>query len=663
MIRFGDMIIPAASMGEQNPMPDIKNVSYIHAGYEMTSAIREDEKTFIGKGMIPTILPYMLQDGYDREKTPRAMKTAVIENDHMRAVFLPEFGGRLWSLFDKDKKRELLYVNPVFQPGNLGLRNAWFSGGVEFNVGIKGHNPLTCSPLWCAWDKTPDGDVLRLYEYERIRGVVYSISAWLPDDSSMLYLRCRIENRTDETKYMYWWSNIAVPETKGTRVLVPAEESFLCFYHADHYVLDKASIPNHAGIDVSYPSAIPSSRDFFYKIPEASHKWIATANEDGQGLLQCSTRRLFGRKLFVWGQGQGGRHWNEWLSEEGSAYIEIQAGLAHTQLEHIPMPGHTVWEWTEAYTALDGDPSVLHGDYRNAAATVERYMLDRVGNPDELYFPADESVCNSEILHRGSGWGSLEEAARGEAISGTLRFPTVDDESAPWRDLLEKGCFPCPDIGEEPISYVTGHLWLDRMEALPDQSWYSQLHIGVIRYARAVNSDGDVSGAKEAWERSISLRENPWALRNLSMLYKNEYHDPIKAREYILRALELKKDCRSLCIEAAAQLTSDGGDELWLKRYDQLPDMLKTLGRIRLFRAIALIHTNRLEEAAEIINERFVMADIKEGELSVSQLWFDLYRRLYAMKLGAAYDEKDALLCRAADEMYPLPKAVDFRMH
>ena len=339
MVHFEKLVIPAASLGPLNPMPDIKNVSYIHAGYEMTDKVSEEEKKYIGKGMIPTMLPYRLQDGYDREKKPRAFQAAVVENDHVRVVFLPELGGRLYSIYDKDERKELLYVNPVFQPGNLGLRNAWFSGGVEFNVGIKGHNPLTCSPVFAAVDQTPEGEVLRLYEFERIRGVAYSVSAWVREDSPTLYLRCRIENRTDETKHMYWWSNIAVPETPGTRVIVPAQQSFLSFYNADHYILDKTAIPMADGVDVSYPAHIPSSRDFFYQIPDESPKWIASANEEGYGLLQCSTRRLFGRKMFVWGMGQGGRHWNEWLSEKGSAYIEIQAGLAHTQLEHIPMAG------------------------------------------------------------------------------------------------------------------------------------------------------------------------------------------------------------------------------------------------------------------------------------------------------------------------------------
>ena len=85
---------------------------------------------------------------------------------------------------------------------------------------------------------------------------------------------------------MYWWSNIAVPETKGTRVIVPADDSFLCFYNENHYVLDKASIPVYEDIDVSYPGNISSSRDFFYKIPEKEHKWFATAAGDGIGVMK-----------------------------------------------------------------------------------------------------------------------------------------------------------------------------------------------------------------------------------------------------------------------------------------------------------------------------------------------------------------------------------------
>lgn len=658
MIKFEDYSMPAASMGSMNPMPDIKNVSYIHAGYEVTDKVSEEEKNHLGKGMISTMLPYKMQDGYKREKTKRAFKAAVLENDYIKAVFLPELGGRLWSLFDKKNNRELLYLNPVFQPGNLGLRNAWFSGGVEFNVGIKGHNPLTCSPLWCAVDICPEGEILRMYEFERIRGVVYSISAWLPDNSPVLYLKDRIENTTDEEKYMYWWSNIAVPETRGTRVLVPTDESFISFYDANHYILDKVSIPMQGDLDVTYPCRIPSSRDFFYKIPDGRHKWIATANETGEGILQCSTQMMKGRKLFVWGQGQGGRNWNEWLSCEGSAYIEIQAGLAHTQLEHLPMAGKTVWEWTEAYTALTLDADIAHGDYKKAAEAVEAYMVNRIGNPDDIHFPAQETVTATDIIYQGSGWGAVEERIRGEKISDVCRFSAVDDETQLWMNLADNNIFPEPDVLKEPESYVIGNNWLLKLEALSKQTWYSLLHIGVIKYA-----GGDVDGAKQAWKASVKLVPSPWALRNLSMLYKNELGDLVTARDYILKAFSLKKDCPALCNEVAAQLTCDGGDALWLDIYDSLKPQLQQIGRLRFYKAVALMNLGRLAEATEIINPDFVMNDIKEGELSVSSLWFDLYHRLYAEEKGILYDKNNEQLIQEANRAYPLPKKLDFRMH
>ena len=53
--------------------------------------------------------------------------------------------------------------------------NAWFSGGVEWNIATIGHSPLTCEPLHAVRAQHADGSpVLRMYEYERLRGVVFS---------------------------------------------------------------------------------------------------------------------------------------------------------------------------------------------------------------------------------------------------------------------------------------------------------------------------------------------------------------------------------------------------------------------------------------------------------------------------------------------------------
>lgn len=460
---------------------------------------------------------------------------------------------------------------------------------------------------------------------------------------------------------MYWWSNIAVPETKGTRVIVPTEQSFLSSYLENHYLIDKIGIPMHEGTDVSYPGNIPASKDFFYKIPRNEKRWIATADETGRGLLQCSTARLFGRKLFVWGQGQGGRHWNEWLSREGSAYIEIQAGLAHTQLEHIPMPPRCEWSWVEAYTSMAGDAARLHGDFAEAQTAVKERLAARVGDPDSMTFPEGGEI---RILMSGSGFGALEELIRGEKISAHYRFTEGEDGCVRrFRELLEKGIFPAPDPSEEPEGYVTSTAVLRKLEDLPEQNWYSMLHIGIIRYYEAAYGRGTLAAAEEAWLASLALCENGWAARNLAMLYKNEYGDLPRAKEYLLRAYAALPNCRALAEELGALLTSAGEDSRWVEICENMPNVLKNAGRMRLLYALALLHLDRLDEAREIVNPDFEMPDIKEGELSVSALWFMLYRRLWARERGIPYRENDPELAAEADAAYPLPKSLDFRMH
>jgi hypothetical protein len=70
-------------------------------------------------------------------------------------------------------------------------------------------------------------------------------------------------------------------------------------------------------------------------------------------VVHTSTAGLPGRKLFVWGVGPGGDRWQERLSGPGHRYLEIQAGLATTQFEHLVLAADGQVSWTEAIGSLD----------------------------------------------------------------------------------------------------------------------------------------------------------------------------------------------------------------------------------------------------------------------------------------------------------------------
>ena len=662
-IEFKTM--PVADFGSPNPMPDIGNVSYIHAGFEVSPKLNEEEKRYLGKGMINTVLPYMIEDGYDRDKKPRPVKIAVLENEFLRAEFLPDFGGRLWALYDKRTGRNALYTNSVLQPCNFAILNAWFSGGVEFNIGIKGHTPLTCAPMYC---ELVGDDGLKFYEYERIRGVAYSISAYLPKNSETLYIRPRIENANDHAVYMYWWSNIAFPETEKTRVVVPAKTAVHCLYSENHYLVDKAEIPFDNGVDATYSMNLAASSDYFYQIPADKDKWIAAVDPDGNGLLHYSDKKLRARKLFLWGHKTGGRHWNEFLSEKGQAYIEIQAGLATTQLEHLPMPAGDVWTWTEGYTPVCGADDKFYGDYDAAIERVEEIFKDKVARNAAADFnelPLLNFDGEGKIVSLGSGFGALENELRKlcgkNPISQTLDFTNDNDEKiAQWKQLLEKGYLPCPDENAKPLSYVVGKEWAELIKkslSVPEGNhWYAYNVLGISEYAT-----GNVAEAKAAFEKSVSMKKTLWNTRNLAMIYLNELKDEKTGLKYMEEAFETPtaKTDFSFLKEYAKVLTDLKINGKWTEIYYSLGEELKNTGRLKVYLAKDLLASDKPEAAAEILTPDFILSDVKEGELALSALWKDIYLKII--------EKTEGLTGKAAEEVYekkyPLPYSLDFRMH
>lgn len=661
--------IPAATLGPENPLPDIKNVSYIHAEIEATKAVPPELTTYIDKGMVDTMLPYTQQDSYDRNRVLRTFKAIILENEHLKATFIPELGGRLWSLWDKDSARELLYCNPVFQPGNLALRNAWFSGGVEFNVSIKGHHPMTCSDMFAQHITMADGTPgVRMYEYERIRGTAYGFDAWLPDGSKLLFIRPRIENNTDHDVWTYWWSNIAVSYTDGMRVIVPADKTFVNYADDNHYYLDFADVPVANGVDISYPKNVKIAQDFFFYIPDCAPKWIAAVDEHGVGMMQCSTRNLLGRKLFVWGDSHGGDNWKNFLSDgTNNGYVEIQAGLARTQLEHIPLEEGCVYTWAEAYGALEKPAEKLHGDWQTAQDTVVEAMeeafdhnIDNVLNSMKII-----SATAGEMIHMGSGWGCLEQLRRkadGEhkPLSYWYDFPesTITGAQMPWYNLLRCGRLDSADPLAVPDGYLVDNKWLLRMEKAMErpenQSWFGWMHLGLMRYA-----NGDVRGAMWAFDSSLALEPSPWVFRNLAMIHGNEYDNFIKAKEYMERSVQMEPNNRWLWIDMAVLCLKAGLYQYWVDLYFTIPENIRAEGRLKVYTAIALTHLGQLDEACAYLNHDLLVPDIKEDENLITEAWFALYGAIIAQKTGINNPDQ---LRKMVESEYPLGE-LDFRMH
>lgn len=649
-LRFEKKIIKGAHLNGQSAMPAMK---CYESGTENTK-LDEDDELFVGYGKLKNILPYQMQDKYDRCEDDIEFDTAVLENEYLKAVFIPSLGGRLWSLFDKEHKKDLVTDNPVFRPCNLALRNAWLCGGVEWNIGMIGHSPFTCSPLFTARLEAEDGTpVLRMYEFERVRRAVYQMDFFLPEKSHFMFARMRIVNPNSETVPMYWWSNIAVPENEGSRVIAPADTKFNFDYVYRALVKDKIK-DYKDGFDSTYPTNNPIAIDYFFNLRKDSRKFETQLDKSGYGLIQTSTARLQGRKLFVWGQGQGGKHWQKFLTnEKGHPYQEMQAGIAKTQTECLPMPPKTAWEWLEAYGAMQADPEKVHGDWDEAIKTVGEKidtMLPENVLDDLLESTKKDFVFKKgELVSSGSGWGALENerriAAGLEKMCPHLDFGDIKEEQKPWIALLKDGVLPDTS---EPVSYMIQDEWFDMLKAADDKSnAQTKLQLGINYYARE-----DYERAKKYFKKSLDIEKSAFAYYGLG----NTYHmmgNKEKASKYMVKASMMRPDDASLAKETLVILAENEEYDSILTLIDNIDDSIKA-GKIEYFYALAIAHKGRFDEAEHILldNGGLLVPDMKEGEVSTS----DLY--VYIQKEKAKLKGNDL-----KTEDIKVPFDLDFRMN
>lgn len=659
-VRRTVLTLPAAPVGPPNPLPALRPLDEMHS-------IDERAKQELPRGMarqigyepLRTLLPVRVLDGYGRDRTETGLDAIVIENERLRVTVLPGLGGRIHSLHHKPTGRELLYRNPVFQPAGFALNGAWYSGGIEWNIGATGHTTLSCAPLHAAIVPAPDGgEMVRLWEWERLRDLPFQVDLWLPADSDFLHVGVRIRNPHERPAPVYWWSNIAVEEHETTRVLAPAEEAWLPHSPAGvggtpvgyERSLRRVPVPEFRGADRTYPLRSEYPADYFYEVPAESRKWIASLDADGQGLVQTSTDVLRGRKLFLWGSGRGGRRWQEWLTEPGTGgYAEIQAGLARTQLEHVRLDGGGEFSWLESYGPLAADPTAVHGDdWAAARAEAEARLADALPRAAvDAAYEAWRTCADAEpgeSLATGSGWGALEVLRGGHKLPGTpFDEATLGEEQEPWRELLKTGVFPAPRKVTPPGPSLVAPHWRDMLETAPAEP-LTEYHLGVAQWHA-----GDLAQAVRSWERGLGLAPSRWPLLRCLAVADQEGGNAERAADHYAEAFDdlcqERRDDGEIWTSATAALGREAIDALLAVHrtadaravWDRLRPAVQQRGRFRLIDARLLIAEGRPEQARAVFDAGFEVADLREGAEILGEVWSQL-----------------------TDE--PLPDAYDYRM-
>ena len=338
--------------------------------------------------------------------------------------------------------------------------------------------------------------------------------------------------------------------------------------------------------DVGYPLPTQRAADYFFQVPPKQGPWIAAVQADGRGLIQTSTAQLRGRKLFCWGTAAGGRHWQEWLCGPDSRYLEIQAGLATTQLEHLRFEGSAEISWAEAYAPIEVAPAAVHGSWPDALTEVAE-LVTRAVPEEELdewhrWWRADVADAAPQQMTAGSGAGEAELVVRGKDPDGLPGTPFGQPLSDGFRHLVALA--RTGEVDQDAGADVLVPPITDRWEGVLDcaAGWWGRLMNAIRCHARG--------GLEEARLGYCNQTSSADALgRPRSGFARCWRGDHSRAADLYARAVAQAPDCLPLLIEATDQLLAAGRPAACLAMIDAAPKRIARHGRVVLQRVRALL--------------------------------------------------------------------------
>ena len=269
--------------------------------------------------------------------SPKDYQAVVLENPYLRLTFLPELGGRLYSVVIKSTGQELFYHNPVVKPSRYGIlqpveANWWLAtGGMEWAYPTQEHGLRWGVPWEYDIVETFEGVAITLSDMAEDR-VGVEVTVTLAADSGLFTVTPKLVNNGPETVPVQFWINAVLSlgsatMSPDTEFVLPVEQAIVHSRGAGGWTVpdeySEVSWPREGRTNLADYGQWTDYLGLF--VPDEDLPFMGAYNPDTNlGVVRLpEPGAIEGHKLFAFGPDFMDRSY----TDDGSQYFEMWGGV------------------------------------------------------------------------------------------------------------------------------------------------------------------------------------------------------------------------------------------------------------------------------------------------------------------------------------------------
>jgi len=365
--------------------------------------------------------PYTMRTDIRETESVHAWRALYLENEYLKCTILPQLGGHIYTCVDKINGKSMFYANPSFKKAIIAYRGAWSAFGEEFNFPVS-HNWVTISPVDWAYSTAADGSAsVTVGNRDRVYGMDWTVEIVLHPGSTLIEERVTLSSHSDARHRFFWWNNTGIEVWPDTRLYYPMQ------FTKDNGSDDIDTWPvNSKGTDLSVVSRQKSDFEAFAYGSSEPFMGLYSPHTDSGVAHWADPNVVPAKKLFGWGNDSSALDWRRRLSDNNSAYVELQSGLFKDQVTYQFLePRHSI-HFTEFWMPVRGIGSITRANL-NGVVAMEREIQRDGKIALKLGFNANRAVPGAKIAILDGEKNIFEETVSFDpAVTWTHRIPDLE---------------------------------------------------------------------------------------------------------------------------------------------------------------------------------------------------------------------------------------------